>query len=217
MTTTSRFQKKSDYYSSKEGCIESIKKYITTNPRYKHFQQTHFTAGDEDQFQRYRDPTNGQICIPEISIENNRFQDKDLLKEVWKKYKNLTPLAVNNTFRYMFNQVCDEIGFNMNDLNKDYCYSFVMQHPRNRIVKVIKSMKLYLVDVYEIIDNKTINIIPLTNIELFGIKEQTVKIINSKMTFFIYSLLFQPEGLNSIFREQTLAPFYNVPRLTGKK
>ena len=84
-----------------------------------------------------------------------------------------------NTFRYMFNQVCDEIGFNMNDLNKDYCYSFVMQHPRNRIVKVIKSMKLYLVDVYEIIDNKTINIIPLTNIELFGIKEQTVKIVNS--------------------------------------
>ena len=84
-----------------------------------------------------------------------------------------------NTFKYMFDEICNEIGFNMNDLNKDYCYSFVMQHPRNRIVKVIRVMKLYLVDVYQIVDNKTINIIPLTNIELFGIKEDTVRIVNS--------------------------------------
>jgi len=59
-----------------------------------------------------------------------------------------------NTFNYMFNEVCNHIGFNINDLNKEYSYSFVFQHPRNRIVKYIKKMKLYLVEVYQIIDNK---------------------------------------------------------------
>jgi len=64
-----------------------------------------------------------------------------------------------NTFKYMFNEVCQAIGLNLNDLNKSYVYSFVMQHPRNRIVKIIKEMSLYLVDVYRIENNKTIHVV----------------------------------------------------------
>ncbi len=78
-----------------------------------------------------------------------------------------------NTFKYMFNEVCENIGFNINDLNKSYVYSFVMQHPRNRIVKIIKNMKLYLVDVYEI-NNKTINSISTQDMSIFGIPDNTV-------------------------------------------
>ena len=80
----------------------------------------------------------------------------------------------SDTFKYMFNEVCEHIGLNLNDLNKDYVYSFVMQHPRNRIVKIIKEMRLYLVDVYQIVENKTINIISIKDMSLFGIKENTV-------------------------------------------
>jgi len=78
-----------------------------------------------------------------------------------------------NTFKYMFNEVCENIGFNIKDLNKSYVYSFVMQHPRNRIVKIIKNMKLYLVDVYEI-NNKTINSISTQDMSIFGIPDNTV-------------------------------------------
>ena len=78
-----------------------------------------------------------------------------------------------NTFKYMFNEVCENIGFNINDLNKSYVYSFVMQHPRNRIVKIIKNMKLYLVDVYEI-NTKTINSISTQDMSIFGIPDNTV-------------------------------------------
>ena len=78
-----------------------------------------------------------------------------------------------NTFKYMFNEVCETIGFNINDLNKSYVYSFVMQHPRNRIVKIIKNMKLYLVDVYEI-NTKTINSISTQDMSIFGIPDNTV-------------------------------------------
>tara|TARA_B110000008_G_scaffold213965_1_gene213152 strand:+ start:116 stop:1408 length:1293 start_codon:yes stop_codon:yes gene_type:complete len=82
-----------------------------------------------------------------------------------------------NTFKYMFNEVCETIGFNINDLNKSYVYSFVMQHPRNRIVKIIKNMKLYLVDVYEITNGKTINSISTNDISKFNIPENTVNVL----------------------------------------
>lgn len=66
------------------------------------------------------------------------------------------------TFKSMFDDVCNHVGFDykkFSGTNKNLVYSFVMQHPKNRIVKVIKEMKLYLVDVFEIVDNKTINIV----------------------------------------------------------
>ena len=73
-----------------------------------------------------------------------------------------------NTFRSMFNEVCEYIEFdydNYLDNNKNFVYSFVMQHPKNRIVKVISEMKLYLVDVFEIVD-KTVNIVDFRNLDL---------------------------------------------------
>jgi len=73
-----------------------------------------------------------------------------------------------NTFRSMFDEVCNYIGFdyvNHQCDNKNFVYSFVMQHPKNRIVKVISEMKLYLVDVFEI-DDKIINIIDFRKLDL---------------------------------------------------
>ena len=73
-----------------------------------------------------------------------------------------------NTFRSMFNEVCEYIEFDYNNYvgdNKNFVYSFVMQHPKNRIVKVISEMKLYLVDVFEIVD-KTVNIVDFRKLEL---------------------------------------------------
>jgi hypothetical protein len=83
-----------------------------------------------------------------------------------------------NTFKYMFNEVCHAVGLNLNDLNKSYVYSFVMQHPRNRIVKIIKEMSLYLVDTYRIVDNKTIHIVPMDkDIEELGLINSRVYLV----------------------------------------
>lgn len=68
-----------------------------------------------------------------------------------------------NTFKYMFEEICKHANMDLNNLNKKYIYSFVIQHPRNRIVKVIKEMRMYLVEVYQIVDNKTINVISIEN------------------------------------------------------
>ena len=103
MTTTRAFQSRSDSYPSRKECeVDSKAKRYQTNPRYSSFTQTHFTAGDEEQFQAYRDATNGDVCIPEIDISNNLFVEQPF--PTWEKYRDVGAEAVINTFRYIFNK-----------------------------------------------------------------------------------------------------------------
>lgn len=105
MTTTSQFQIKPDFYTDPQTCKAEDRKRVNTNPRYKFYDQTHFTAGDIEQFNRYRDPSNGRVCIPEINLENNLYNDFKMPASVyWEKYRNISPLAVDNTFSYLFHK-----------------------------------------------------------------------------------------------------------------
>lgn len=54
------------------------------------------------------------------------------------------------TFREMFLEAAKENGLLLDNLEKDKCYSFVVQHPENRIVVPFKKPQLYLVAVYSI-------------------------------------------------------------------
>ena len=102
MTTTSSFQKYPDYYNTVEECNLFSKNYNkeVSNPRYKNFKQVHFTAGDEEQFQKYICDKNGDETPVEIN-KDNLFCDNTLFLE-WDKYKNLDNLSRINTFKYMF-------------------------------------------------------------------------------------------------------------------
>jgi len=66
------------------------------------------------------------------------------------------------TFRTMFLEAVKENNLDINVLNPRFCYSFVLQHPDNRIVVPFKKAQLYLVSVYEIVntENGTVNIFP---------------------------------------------------------
>ena len=63
----------------------------------------------------------------------------------------------NNTFRYMFLQACNKVGLDFDLLNKKFSYSFVLQHPDNRIVVPFNEMKLYLINIYSF-NNDIINL-----------------------------------------------------------
>ena len=107
MTTTEHFQSKPEYYSSKEECEASKGKYINSNPRYRNFNQTVFHAGDVEQFETYRDPTNGEVCIPRISLAENIFESKLPLLEpglTWNGYQEIPATCVDTTFRYIFDK-----------------------------------------------------------------------------------------------------------------
>jgi len=67
-----------------------------------------------------------------------------------------------DTFRALFFEVCQRLGFDYTSLPKENCYSFVFQHPRNRIVVPIIDMKLYLIAAYTI-NNTTFEITKIAN------------------------------------------------------
>jgi len=64
----------------------------------------------------------------------------------------------NKNFRTMFLECMCETSFDFADLNKDYCYSFVIQHPDNTIVKNIVTPRLYLCGVTQC-KNTTVTVI----------------------------------------------------------
>ena len=100
-TTTSEFQIKPDYYKSKEERDENIYKKVNTNPRYKNFNQTHFTAGDEEQFEKFMFPKSSKNK-QKISLEDNLWNDMDV--EVNERFENLSPKDTINTFNYIFHK-----------------------------------------------------------------------------------------------------------------
>lgn len=122
MTTTDKFQTLPDFYLTEKECKDA--KYnkdikSNTNPRYPNFTQIYFTAGDVDQFNEYRDPTNGLNPDKKINIEQNIWYNmflklsemelpekvKDVVENVdWTKYRNLSVDAVDNTFFYIFDK-----------------------------------------------------------------------------------------------------------------
>jgi hypothetical protein len=60
--------------------------------------------------------------------------------------------SVKKSFSDMFIDACSQNNLSLGSLNPQFCYSFVLQHPLNRIVVPLKVPQLYLVEVYEIIN-----------------------------------------------------------------
>ena len=114
MSNTSQFQIYPDYYTSIQECIDSKYKSAQTNPRYRHFKQTHFTAGDEQQFQEYRNQINGSFIIKKFLNKANIFKDIALYKP-WDGYTNVKAVSVINTFRYLFHKFKKAIFIKIKD------------------------------------------------------------------------------------------------------
>ena len=113
-------------------------------------------------------------CVAEEYIEGtmiNLFYDKD--KNEWElatrssvggkvNYFNRN----NVTFRQMFLEACNDSNLEFDMLDKNLSYSFVLQHPNNRIVIPFTENKLYLVACYKI-NNETssIDVIDINSIK----------------------------------------------------
>ena len=96
-TTTSEYQICPDFFENKEDCDAfKFRQRQQTNPRYKNFCQTHFTAGDEEQFEEYKfSKNNFEFC-------SSVCESEEIIDKIWDKYCNIDGSSVNNTFKYMF-------------------------------------------------------------------------------------------------------------------
>lgn len=74
------------------------REFVNTNPRYRGFCQTYFTAGDEEQFEETRD---------RISLKHQSSPPLDLQvlhSSIWEGYSGAEAEHVLSTFRYVFNK-----------------------------------------------------------------------------------------------------------------
>ena len=63
----------------------------------------------------------------------------------------------SKTFRTMFLEAAQENNLHLENLNRAYSFSFVLQHPENRIVVPFKKALIYLVAMYHIDDTESTN------------------------------------------------------------
>lgn len=63
----------------------------------------------------------------------------------------------NITYRYMFLDAMNNTGLEFDHLDKTFCYSFVLQHPKNRIVAPITQPSIILTNKYKIENNQVYN------------------------------------------------------------
>ena len=100
----------------------------------------------------------------------------------------------NKTFRTMFFEACEANKLLIESLNPKFCYSFVLQHPENRIVVPFSVPRLYLVDVYEIYHNdKTVIVTPqdINLVRISGYWSQTTICFPIRYSFNHYSELIE--------------------------
>ena len=71
----------------------------------------------------------------------------------------------DKTFRKMFLEAFTKQNLEFNNFDKQYCYSFVLQHPENRIVVPFATPKIILTKIYDCQDN-SIREIPCDNCKL---------------------------------------------------
>jgi len=113
-------------------------------------------------------------CISyEEFLEKNPFYDDNIIVEelvegtmvqlFWDSYDCKWEIATKGSiggyntntftkvsFRDMFFDALKEVKLTLNNFNHKYCYSFVLQHPKNQIVFDIVKPQLYLLYVYNI-------------------------------------------------------------------
>ena len=117
-----------------------------------------------------------ETLIAEEFVEGtmiNVFWDQNIgLSGAWEISTRNTVGAVSSfykspnskTFRTMFLEAAASNKLDLDTLHKNFCYSFVLQHPENRIVVPFKVAKLYLISMY-IIDNSDTNNIKVYSVD----------------------------------------------------
>jgi hypothetical protein len=92
------------------------------------------------------------------------FIEGTMINVFWDRRSNCWEYATRNkigadthfydnqrqTFRQMFEEALNHLDIDLNNCSKYCSYTFVLQHPENRLVTDFKEIKLYLIDIFEI-------------------------------------------------------------------
>ena len=90
----------------------------------------------------------GDSCCWEIATKSTVGGNVSFFSP--KNPKDSVDIREKDTFRNMFFETCKMIGLDYENFPKEFMYSFVLQHPKNRIVLPITEAKIYIIGLYTI-------------------------------------------------------------------
>lgn len=104
----------------------------------------------------------------------------------------------NVTFRTMFFDACNSNNLDLNTLDRRFTYSFVLQHPFNRIVTPIANPVIYLINVYSINNNNFPNV-EISEINMYDFINMPPYIfLNSKVKLASKYIIIESSSLEQI-------------------
>ena len=107
------------------------------------------------------------------TVGGNIIFFNDIKNYKYYKINNYFENYNDSTFRTLFFEACNISNFDLNTLNRNFCYSFVLQHPLNRIVTNIIQPIIFLVKAYSIDNtNYSNNIVKINEIDVFSLVSQ---------------------------------------------
>ena len=170
-------QEKTDWYF-----VQYIK-HLLCHPTYKTHGLFRSVLTDGKKIHVYSPPKS----LPFAMMKDENYNDYEfeelvegtMINLFWNTYLNDWELATKGsiggrysfyqdtkkTFRTMFLEALNYQHMELENLNKDLCYSFILQHPQNRIVIPFKNPRVVLAAVYKIegtkitvLDKRTCNV-----------------------------------------------------------
>ena len=115
----------------------------------------------------------------------------------------------SKTFSTMFFEALNEINFKLEQLNPLYCYSFVLQHPENRIVKKFDKPELYLIKMYYI-DNSNKDEVKLFSVNMLDVRK------NKLYSNIKFPQIYECNTYSDIEFNDNLDVYLNVPNFYAR-
>jgi len=144
-------------------CVSPVKSY-DYNTFVKHYSVNDVWNGVQCQDDEDHSDENTENIIDKVMIEE--YVEGTMINVFYSEYDKRWHISTKSLidangsffqskkkFSDMFYEVLDERNMKLDDLRKEFCYSFVLRHPENRIVEDIKTKDIILVGVYYIVKN----------------------------------------------------------------
>ncbi len=117
----------------------------------------------------------------------------------------------SKTFRHMFLDAMNIQGVEFDMFKKEKCYSFVLQHPENRIVLPIKQPRIILTNVFKFENVHDKQVIKVDSEEFSRVENILEEVLDAASTPLV--IKFPSEGYEDIKDWQSLIKFYSSDNL----
>lgn len=146
-------------------------------------------------------------CIAQEFVEGtmiNLFYDKDINNwEISSKSSvggNVTFFQDQPTFSELFNDICSELNIDLTKFSKDYSYSLIIQHPKNKFVIPVKEKKLYLISMYKI-DNINFKVTEFLSCCKNNLDNPIMKLDNDILTKLSFPEIYKFDSYYKLYNE----------------